>query len=110
MTDKYLGEYEQMVLLTVLHLGDGAYGVRIMEELGRRVGRRTSRGSLYVTLDRLERKGLLESRLADPSPTRGGRRKRYVSVTNAGLAALRKSRWALMELWQDLESLLDEAR
>jgi len=110
MTDRYLGEYEQMVLLTVLHLGDGAYGIQIMEELRRRVGRRTSRGSLYITLDRLEKKGLLESRLADPTPTRGGRRKRFVHVTPQGVEALRRSRWALLELWQDLEGILDEAR
>ncbi len=110
MTERYLGEFEHMVLLTILHLRSEAYGVRIMEELQRRIERRSTRGSLYVTLDRLEKKGLLESRLADPTPERGGRRKRFVSVTPAGMEALRKSRHALLELWRDLEPLLDDGR
>ena len=107
MSEGYLGEFEQMVLLTILQLGDDAYGVRIMDDLGRRVARTVSRGAMYVTLDRLESKGLLASRTADPTPERGGRGKRYVDVTPAGLHALRKSRRALLELWKGLTPRLD---
>lgn len=108
MGDGYLGEFEQMVLLTVLQLGTGAYGVRIMDDLDERVGRRVSRGAMYVTLDRLETKGLLEGRIADPTPERGGRAKRFVRVTPAGMKALARSRAALRELWKGLEPTLDD--
>ena len=96
-----------MVLLTILQLGDGAYGMAIMSELERRVGRRASRGALYITLDRMESKALLTSRLAEPTPERGGRGKRYVTVTPAGIEALRKSKRAFQELWTGLEPVLE---
>ncbi len=106
-TKRYLGEFEQMVLLASLHLGDEAYGVRLTQEIQERSGREVSRGALYVTFDRLEAKGLIASNYGDPSDTRGGRRRRYVSVTAQGLAALRESRQALMGLWRGLEAKLD---
>ena len=109
MRDGYLGEFEQMVLLAILQLGDRAYGVAVMDELQGRIGRKASRGGLYVTLDRLEQKELIRSRLAEPSHERGGRGKRYLTVTAAGVAALRKSRAALLELWKGLDPLLDGA-
>ena len=109
MGEGYLGEFEQMVLLTVLQLEDGAYGVSIMDDLDRRVGRRVSRGAMYVTLDRLEDKGFLEGRVAEPTRERGGRAKRFVTVTPAGVRALARSRHALKELWRGLEPTLDEA-
>ena len=62
-----------------------------------------ARGAVYMTLDRLEKKGLLSSRLSDPSPERGGRAKRCYTVRPPALAALRSSRRALMELWEGLE-------
>ena len=74
-TKKYLGELEQMVLLAVLRLRGGAYGVRITEEILASSGRDVSRGSLYVTFNRLESKGLIASEFGDPSDTRGGRRR-----------------------------------
>ena len=103
----YLGEFEQMVLLAILQLGDEAYGMRISEELERRVSRGTSRGALYITLDRMEAQGLVTSRLAKPTPERGGRGKRYVAVTPAGIRALRKSKHAFQELWSGLEPILE---
>lgn len=104
---RYLGEFEQMVLLAALHLKGDAYGVRLTDEIAKRSGREVSRGALYVTFDRLENKGLIESRYGDANDTRGGRRRRYVQVTADGLAALRESRNALMGLWLGLEAELD---
>jgi PadR family transcriptional regulator len=103
----FLGEFEQMILLAALRLGDDAYGVRLMEELETRVGRRVSRGSVYVTLDRLEEKGLIESSLSSARPERGGRPRRVVRVTPEGVDQLRRAREALLALWDGLERALD---
>src|SRR6185503_3147411 len=107
MTRTYLGEFEHLVLLAVLRLGDTAYAPAILEELETRTGRPPSPGSMYVTLDRLEDKGLLRSRLADASDARGGRPRRYVKVTPLAIRQLRASRSALLELWNGLEGLLE---
>lgn len=107
---KALGELEQAILLTVLRLGDEAYGLMIRDQLERRTGRRVSHGASYATLDRLVSKGHLHSRLAESTPARGGRRKRYFRVTTAGVAALRASRAALLSLWSGLEDVLGETR
>jgi DNA-binding PadR family transcriptional regulator len=104
--DGYLGEFEQMLLLAVLRLREEAYGVRLMEELETTVGRRVSRGSVYVTLDRLEDKGWLVSEVSGARPERGGRPRRIVSVTPSGLEQLRRSRDALVTLWEGLEEAL----
>lgn len=104
----FLGEFEQIVLLAILQAGDGAYAVPIREEIARRTGRSVSRGALYTTLERLEIKGLVASRLADPTPQRGGRAKRLVAVTPRGVRALRASRRSLLELWRGLDTLLGE--
>ena len=101
-----LGGFEHVLLLAVLRLGDGAYGPAILEELERHAGRPQSAGSLYVTLDRLEAKGLLRSRLGDATPERGGRPRRYVSVTAQGVRDLRASRRTLLHLWHGLEGVL----
>jgi len=105
--DGYLGEFEQMLLLAILRLDDEAYGVRLMEELEDRVGRSVSRGSVYVTMDRLEDKGWLASETSPARPERGGRPRRIVRVTPEGVGALRKSREALLTLWDGLEQALD---
>jgi DNA-binding PadR family transcriptional regulator len=105
--DGYLGEFEQMLLLAALRLGDEAYGPRLMEELEERAGRRVSRGSVYVTLDRLEEKGWIASELSASRPERGGRPRRIVEVTPEGIEVLRKSRAALLNLWDGLERALD---
>jgi PadR family transcriptional regulator, regulatory protein PadR len=101
----FLGDLEQMVLLAVLHLGDAAYAVSIRQELATRAGRQIARGALYTTLERLEAKGYLRSRLGDPTPERGGRSRRYYSVSARGVATLRKSCDALRGLYQGLEAI-----
>lgn len=105
----YLGELEQMILLAALRLGDEAYGMSIREELEFRADREVSRGAAYITLERLVRKGYLKSRMGDPSPIRGGKAKRYYSLTDAGKEALRVSGRALQRLWAEHEWLLEDA-
>lgn len=107
MTRSNLGEFEHLVLLAILRLGDQAYAPAILEEIETRTGRPPSPGSMYVTLDRLEEKGLLKSRLADSTGDRGGRPRRYVTVTPLGVRQLRTSRKALLELWHGLEGVLE---
>jgi DNA-binding PadR family transcriptional regulator len=101
-----LGEFEQLVLLAVLRAGEGAYGTPILQELRSGGGRRVSRGALYVTLARLEEKGLLHSRAGEAGPARGGRPRRYVRVSASGLRALRSSRATLLRFWSGLEAAL----
>ncbi len=105
--DGFVGEFEQMLLLAALRLEDEAYGLKLMEELERLVGRSTSRGSIYVTLDRMEDKGWIASELSSARPERVGRPRRIVRVTPEGLAVLRRSRAALFDLWDGLEEALD---
>ena len=105
MPDVYLGELEQIVLLAVLRLSDNAYAVPILEQIEEQTGRKVARGALYTALDRLEMKGCLKSRLGEPLPERGGRARRYFSVTPAAVRSLKASRQALMRLWRGLESL-----
>jgi len=107
--NKYLGEFEQAVLLAVMRLGDEAYGLAIRKELQAQTGRTVSHGAAYITLDRLEAKELLSSRMAEADPDRGGRRKRFFSVTAAGMEALRLSRRALLNLWSGFEDVLEES-
>jgi PadR family transcriptional regulator PadR len=100
-----LGEFEQMVLLAVMQAaetGPGAYGITVYDELTGRTGRRVARGAVYMTLDRLEKKGLLSSYLTDPTPERGGRARRCYRVTRQALTALKASRLALQRLWAGL--------
>jgi PadR family transcriptional regulator PadR len=104
-----LGEFEQVVLLSILRLGDDAYAVSVRDEIARCTGREVSRGSIYITLDRLETKGYLRSRLADPTPERGGRAKRYYALRPRAIEALRDSRRALVALWRGLEGVLGHA-
>ena len=92
-----LGEVEQIVLLVILRLGDGAYAVPIREELTRH-GAALSRGSVYVTLDRLERKGFVESWFDDPTPQPGGKARRCFRIRRAGVAALRANQRLLQRL------------
>ena len=101
-----LGEFEQVVLLAILRLGDEAYAVAAQNEILRCTGRDVSRGSIYITLDRLETKGYLKSRLADPTPERGGRAKRYYILRPVAVEALKDSRRALVALWRGLETKL----
>jgi|SRR5687767_6065853 DNA-binding PadR family transcriptional regulator len=109
-----LGEFEQMVLLAILHV-DGqsrgeAYGVPIVEEIERRTGRTVSRAAVYVTLRRLEKRGLLTSWMSEPTGERGGKARRCVRVEPAGLDLLRESRRAMARMWDDLDPEAASAR
>ena len=96
MSRDYLGEFEQMVLLSIMRLGREAYGLAIKDELESVAGRSPSSGALYTTLDRMERKGLVQSRAGASSSERGGRPRRYVKLTPAGQEMLARSRSTLL--------------
>jgi len=98
-----LGEFEQIVLLAILRLGEFAYGVSIRDEIAACTGRAPAPGALYTTLDRLENKGMVGSRLGDPTPLRGGRAKRYFSVTTKGVDAVTCAQRAYQRLLSGLE-------
>jgi len=101
-----LGEFEQLVVLAVLRTSQDdrqAYGISVYDELVAKTGRRVARGAVYMTLDRLEKKGLLTSFVTAPTPERGGRARRCYRVTRTATAALRASRTALQRLWEGLE-------
>jgi len=100
-----LGEFEQVVLLAVLRLGEGAYSVALAREIEARTGRSPTHAAIYAALRRLEEKGLVESWLADPTPERGGRSKRMFRVLPPALPLLRASRDALLSLWDGLEPI-----
>ena len=103
---EHLGEFEQIVLLAILRLGQEAYGVPIRLDIEQRTGRAVTVGALYRTLDRLEEKGYISSVFSDPVPERGGRSKRYFTVRPRGLRTLRASRQALSAMWEGLETLV----
>jgi DNA-binding PadR family transcriptional regulator len=103
--DRSLGEFEQIVLLAVLRLGDQAYGVTILSEIAEHTGRNPAPGALYTTLHRMESKGLVTFRDGNPTPERGGRAKRFVTVTRKGRAALASAQSAYHSLLQGLDLL-----
>ncbi len=106
MKKSYLGEFELMVLLAAMHLEDRAYGLEIAQDIERRTGREVSRGSLYVTFDRLQAKGYVASSLAGRSGERGGRPKRFIRVTRSGRDAVREAHAALAGMFRGLEAEL----
>jgi DNA-binding PadR family transcriptional regulator len=108
MASASLGEFEHLLLLTVLRLGADAYGVDIARELEERAGRKVSRGALYTSLDRLEDKGLLRWKSGAGTAQRDGLPRRHYAVTPAGVAVLRDSRAVLRRMWRGLEHLLNE--
>jgi PadR family transcriptional regulator, regulatory protein PadR len=103
-----LGEFEQVVLLAILRLGDSAYGVSIRTEIECCVHRKTSPGALYTTLERLEQKGLVVARSGEPTPERGGRAKRFYKVTKDGRGRIVEAQSAFRRLLAGL-NLLGEA-
>ena len=106
MTERgYLGEFELMIILAVIRLGEEAYGVPISRELEKHRSRGVAVGSVYAALDRLELKGLVSSALGDPTPERGGKAKRYFRVTQAGLRQVSETRRVLSALWPRLPEL-----
>ncbi len=105
---EYLGNFELMLLLALLRLGQDAYGVTIAEELEERTGREVVVASVYATLERLQERGLVTSSLGDPTPERGGRAKRYFRITTSGIREVRDARRSLMNLWKGLPALRGE--
>jgi len=102
-----VGEFEQLVLLALLRLGERAYGIPITEEIQRRAKRDVALASVYKTLDRLEQKGLVASTLGPPTAARGGRRKKFFRLQPAGLHALKSSIRAIRSLAAGLSYQLD---
>jgi PadR family transcriptional regulator PadR len=101
----YLTDFELMILLAVLRLGDEAYGVPIAREIETTGGRSVVLGAVYAALDRLEVNGLVASAVGDPTPARGGRAKKFFRVTPAGLRAVRQTQQALTSLWAGIPQL-----
>jgi PadR family transcriptional regulator len=101
----YLTDFELMILLAVLRIGDEAYGVPIAEELQNTGGRSVALSAVYAALDRLEANGLVASTLGDPTPARGGRAKRFFRVTTAGVKAVKQTRRVLSRLWTGVPQL-----
>lgn len=99
----HLGEFELIVLAAVLRLGPDAYGVAVRREIEAHTERSVAIGSVYKTLERLERKGFVASRIGDPSPRRGGRAKRHFEVTAAGRGATAASVRDLEAMFAGLE-------
>jgi DNA-binding PadR family transcriptional regulator len=98
-----LGTFEQAVLLTILRLGDKAYGRAVLSRAEETLQRPVSAGSVYTTLDRLEARGLVNSRLAEGTPARGGRARRYYTVAAEGVRALNEARATLNVMWADVQ-------
>jgi DNA-binding PadR family transcriptional regulator len=105
MARSHLGEFELMILLVVMRIGDEAYGVPISRELLQITGRDVTLGSVYAALDRLEQKELVSSTLGDPTPERGGRAKRYFRVTSKGVREAKMTRKALISLWRGVPQM-----
>jgi DNA-binding PadR family transcriptional regulator len=99
----YLGEFEHLIVLALLRLEDRAYGVTVRQEIELRTKREVSIGAVYATLDRLEAKGYVSSRLGDPTPERGGRSKRFFRVTAKGLAIVNRTQGALQRMTEGLD-------
>lgn len=98
-----LGTFEEQVLLAVLHAGDDAYGMQIRQQIEERLDRSVAIGAVYATLDRLEAKGFVTSRLARPESVRRGRPRRYFKLEAAGAAALQEARAARASMWRGIE-------
>src|SRR5271155_3207814 len=98
----YLGEFEHVVILALMRLGDRAYGVKVRQEIAARIGRDVSVGAIYATLDRLEAKDYVASRLGEPTAERGGRSKRFFRVTTKGVAAVNRTHRALLNMSKGL--------
>ena|SRR5215475_15247344 len=93
-----LGGFEHVVMLALVQLRDGAYGVTVRQEIQERTGRDVSLGAIYATLDRLEAKGYVISRVGDPTPQRGGRAKRFIKVTARGVQAMNRTQDVLRRM------------
>lgn len=106
MSKHHLGEFEEIVMLTVAILHGKAYGVAIIEEMESRLERNVSIGSLQTVLRRLEEKGYLSSEFGEATQARGGKRKRYFTVTNFGLQVLKETKEQRMGLWNAIPKIV----
>lgn len=102
MKGTYLGEFQEIVLLTILVLEENAYGITIQDEIGKRTGRDVSRGALHTALTRLDEKGFISSEYGGATAARGGRRKRFYQVTNLGKNALEEAKSLRDDLWNSI--------
>jgi DNA-binding PadR family transcriptional regulator len=98
-----LGNFEQAVLIALVRLGKDAYGRAILKEAQARLERELSAGAVYATLDRLEQKGLISSRLGPGTAVRAGRPRRYYAIEGAGIRALNDAKAAVLAIWQGFE-------
>jgi PadR family transcriptional regulator PadR len=105
MAPQLLTDFELMILLAILRAGDEAYGVVIAKEIETTARRDVLLGAVYAALERMERTGLVASKLGEPTATRGGRAKRYFRVTPQGLRAVKDTRRALVALWSGVHKL-----
>jgi PadR family transcriptional regulator PadR len=99
---EYLGNFELMVLLAVMRLGEDAYGVPISREIEEQSGHEVAVASVYAALQRLEEKNLVSSRLGEAPPERGGKAKKYFRLTTKGLRQVRSTHRTLTQLWDGL--------
>ncbi len=105
MNERFLTDFELMVMLAVLRVRDEAYGVPIAREIEETAGRSVTHAAVYLALDRLCQHGLVTSRLGDPTPERGGRAKKLFSITPTGLRAIRRTQSAFIALWKGIPEL-----
>lgn len=105
MPRESLGEFEHLVLAAILQVGEGAYGVPVIGEIEERTGRRVAPAAVYVTLRRLEEKGLVRSWLEDPAD---GKPRRFVELTRTGMERLRDVKQAMVRMWEGLDPILED--
>jgi PadR family transcriptional regulator PadR len=101
----YLGEFEHLVLLALMRLGNDAYGVTVRREIEARTQRKVSIGAIYATLDRMEAKGLVRSRVGEPTAARGGRAKRHFQITSRGVTAVNRTHETLRKMSDGLAAV-----
>ena len=101
-----LGEFEQLVLMALVRLGDDAYGATVRREIEARTGRQVSISAVYTTLERLEQKGLVQSRIGEPTPQRGGRRRKHFELRPLGARAVRAAYEAVTGMAAGIERRL----
>ena len=103
----HIGEFEQLVLIALVRLGDDAYGLSVHNEIAARTGRATTFGTVYSTLARLEDKGLVDAWLGEPTAERGGRRKKHFRINAEGRSAIKQSLRALRRMTRGLDGALE---
>ena len=105
MKGTHLGEFQEIVLLTIMVLDEQAYGVSIKQEINEKTNRNISRGALHTALSRLEEKGFIRSKQGEASPERGGHPRRFYNVTSKGIEALQEARALREQLWNKIPKL-----